>query len=160
MIVLPRLTNRVSTAKRIDALRMLAEYQTWEDARHTEAVAHAVSHSRAMYLDKMQQIVYNVHTNAMLRDKTNIALMSNEEMATGTIIQDIERESRKQRERFDHILAEKYEKISDSSCKSALRCRRCGNPDVVADQKQTRGADEAMTIFCTCTKCGNRWRMS
>ena len=138
---------------------MLAEYQSWDVARTTEAVAHAVSHSRFMYLDKIQQIIFNVHSYQALGEAENLALMSNEELARGTIIEDIERESTEQRTRFEQIIAEKYEKVSKSSCKSAMRCRRCGNPDVMCEQKQTRGADEAMTVFCTCTKCSNRWTM-
>ena len=157
--LLPRAVGRVPAAQRIDALRMLADYQVWEDARGTEASVHALSHSRTMHLDKMQQIIFNVHTNPPLRDVKNLALKSNQELARGTIIEDIERESRDQRTRFEQILAEKYEAVNRSSCRETLRCRRCGNHDVVVEQKQTRGADEAMTVFCTCTKCSNRWTM-
>ena len=157
--VLPQAPGRILASQRIEAIRMLAEYQTWEVARANEAVAHAVSHSRTSYIDKMQQLIFNVHANTSLRDFTNLAVMSDEDLARGTIIDDIERESTEQRARFEQILTEKYEQVSRSSCKSAMRCRRCGNHDVMCEQKQTRGADEAMTVFCTCTKCSNRWTM-
>lgn len=158
-ICVPRAPWRISARHRIQTIRMLADYQSWENARSTEAIAHAVSHSRAMYLDKMQQIIFNLHSYPRHRECINLALMSNEELARGTIIEDIERESMEQRKRFAQILAEKYERVNRDSCKSAMRCRRCGNQDVMCEQKQTRGADEAMTVFCTCTKCSNRWTM-
>lgn len=38
-----------------------------------------------------------------------------------------------------------------------FRCKRCKSLDVDTEQKQTRSADEPMTIFCLCTKCGLRF---
>lgn len=151
--------SAVAPSQRIRSLRMLSEYQDWETARATEAVAYAVSRSRVMYCDKMQQIIYNLHAHGSLAQKPGLALMTNRELAKGTIIEDIEVESIQQCLRFEQILAEKYELVDRSGCKSTMRCRRCGNQDIVCEQKQTRGADEAMTVFCTCTKCCNRWTM-
>lgn len=144
---------------RIRVLRLLSKYQPWEQARENEAVAHAISSSTTAYTDKMRQLIYNVRFNPSLRPKTNLALLSDRELARGTVIEDIETESAQRCTRFEQILTEKYELVSRSVCKSALRCRRCGNQDIVCEQKQTRGADEAMTVFCTCTKCSNRWTM-
>lgn len=42
----------------------------------------------------------------------------------------------------------------------ALRCSKCGSDCVSVQQKQTRSADEGMTIFCSCDGCGVQWRMS
>lgn len=36
-------------------------------------------------------------------------------------------------------------------------CKRCKSFDVDTEQKQTRSADEPMTIFCTCNSCGKRF---
>lgn len=35
---------------------------------------------------------------------------------------------------------------------------RCGSTECFAYQLQTRSADEPMTTFVTCTKCGKRWK--
>ena len=40
-----------------------------------------------------------------------------------------------------------------------IQCRKCKSSEVDTDQKQTRSADEPMTIFCQCRKCGTRFRM-
>ena len=36
------------------------------------------------------------------------------------------------------------------------RCK-CGNINLAFSEKQTRSADEPMTIFVRCPACGNRW---
>lgn len=46
-----------------------------------------------------------------------------------------------------------------SKSQGALRCGRCFGTEIALEQKQTRGADESMTIFCECRRCGKRWRM-
>lgn len=38
-----------------------------------------------------------------------------------------------------------------------LKCARCKSTDVDVDQKQTRSADEPMTLFALCINCGTRW---
>jgi transcription elongation factor S-II len=39
-----------------------------------------------------------------------------------------------------------------------FKCGRCGSLKTTHYQKQTRSADEPMTVFIQCTKCPNRWR--
>jgi len=38
-----------------------------------------------------------------------------------------------------------------------FQCSKCNSFDVDTEQKQTRSADEPMTIFCTCNSCGKRF---
>lgn len=40
-----------------------------------------------------------------------------------------------------------------------IQCRRCKSFSVDTEQKQTRSADEPMTIFCVCRQCKNAFRM-
>ncbi len=35
----------------------------------------------------------------------------------------------------------------------------CKSKDIDTEQKQTRSADEPMTLFCACNRCGKRWVM-
>ena len=42
---------------------------------------------------------------------------------------------------------------------SGLQCSRCHSHNIALEQKQTRGADESMTIFCECRNCNKRWKM-
>lgn len=48
----------------------------------------------------------------------------------------------------------------DASAPTFIKCRRCGSNAVDTEQKQTRSADEPMTIFCLCRKCETRWTMN
>lgn len=41
--------------------------------------------------------------------------------------------------------------------KSILVCGRCQKRSVDYYEKQTRGADEPMTVFAHCLACGKRW---
>lgn len=40
-----------------------------------------------------------------------------------------------------------------------IQCRKCKSSDVDTEQKQTRSADEPMTLFCFCKACGSRFVM-
>ena len=48
--------------------------------------------------------------------------------------------------------------INKEITESILVCGKCKKRQVDYYEKQTRGADEPMTIFATCLNCGNRWR--
>lgn len=41
-----------------------------------------------------------------------------------------------------------------------IQCRKCKSNEVDTEQKQTRSADEPMTIFCKCRKCETRFIMT
>jgi DNA-directed RNA polymerase subunit M/transcription elongation factor TFIIS len=42
---------------------------------------------------------------------------------------------------------------------AGTQCGRCRSRDIKFEMLQTRSADEPMSIFCTCDRCGKRWRM-
>lgn len=42
--------------------------------------------------------------------------------------------------------------------KGVAKCGKCGSEEVYTAEKQTRSADEPMTIFFTCAHCSSRWR--
>ncbi|KAL5638708.1 hypothetical protein ACGC1H_003163 [Rhizoctonia solani] len=42
----------------------------------------------------------------------------------------------------------------------AFQCGRCKNYKTRYRQAQTRSADEPMTVFYSCTVCGNKWKFS
>jgi transcription elongation factor S-II len=81
-------------------------------------------------------------------------------LAGGVMAADAERKAL-----FSQMLHDKFEDMSATfeangrTRASGLQCRRCKSTDVAWEQKQTRGADEAMTVFCSCATCGNRWTM-
>lgn len=129
-------------------------------SREIEAAIHAICRNMLEYTDKCQQIILNLKQNCNLANLgKDLVITSDSEMSKGTIIEDIERESSIQRNRFESMLQEKYDMMNDKSYNTTLKCRRCGSAEVSWEQKQTRSADEASTVFCTCNKCNNRWTM-
>jgi hypothetical protein len=42
--------------------------------------------------------------------------------------------------------------------KGAIDCKKCGSDETLSVEKQTRSADEPMTIMVTCLACNHKWR--
>lgn len=143
---LPRSVEILTASQRVAASRYFAAHQEWNVARENEALMYAISWSSNMYHDKLHQIIYNLRANKDLRARTDLSLLDDAELSKGTVTEDIARERKEQIERFNNILQEKYELASRSNTRTTMRCRRCGGTDIHAEQKQTRGADEAMKI--------------
>ena len=60
--------------------------------------------------------------------------------------------------RYEQYLNSRYYTQKLESVKGIFgRCRDCNNDEVVYYEKQTRSADEPMTIFITCTSCNYKW---
>lgn len=51
------------------------------------------------------------------------------------------------------IFSEKFERVT-----GIFKCGRCKSGEVDYTQQQTRSGDEPLTTFCTCLKCGNKWK--
>lgn len=71
----------------------------------------------------------------------------------------------------DDINKELYERISieafiEKSIATKIKntvgihCKKCGSDNVFSESRQTRSADEAMTVFYTCLNCGNKWKVN
>jgi len=71
--------------------------------------------------------------------------------------------TKKERQRWKKLRKEKIKekqehllKFSDN--KSLLQCGRCKEFKVTYYQRQTRSADEPMSVFATCHACGKKWK--
>lgn len=63
--------------------------------------------------------------------------------------------------RFNELLAQNVESVKTSAAHThSVVCSKCGSSDVAVMLRQTRSADEGMSSFANCRKCGARWRMS
>ena len=125
-----------------------------------ESAFHSIAISKEMYIDKLLQLLHNLRQNANLANRgKNIIQLSDAEMAQGTILEFLQNEAIMRVKRFDQMLQDKYDSMNDKTYASSLKCNKCGSSDVTWEQKQTRSADEAMTVFCTCSKCKLRWKM-
>ena len=57
--------------------------------------------------------------------------------------------------RYDRIEKPEHLNIEEG----VLECSGCKCKRIHTYSQQTRSADESTTIFCTCIKCGNKWKM-
>jgi DNA-directed RNA polymerase subunit M len=44
--------------------------------------------------------------------------------------------------------------------KAKALCKKCGNTEAYYYSVQTRGGDESETVYMTCTKCKNVWKVT
>lgn len=126
-------------------------------ARNIESALHAHSSSSSDYMDNGIRVAFNMYSNPTIASP-DMVFLNDRDLIHGTLLEQIEHETKLRNERFEKMLQEKYEQIDEEGYTGVLRCRRCGRSDNVSyDEKQTRGSDESMTLFCNCGNCGNRW---
>lgn len=145
--------------RRQQSLRLLATARPSDVllCREVEAACHAASTTAHEYDDHVRRAAFNLHENASVG--VDVVHTADAELTEGTLLGRIEQESRMRSERFQQMLQEKYDALNDRKFQAIVRCRRCGSEEVSWEEKQTRSADEAATLFCVCATCKNRWVM-
>lgn len=126
--------------------------------RDIESSIHAFSKTEQEYIDNVLRVSFNVYSNPSVAHP-DIVVMRDEDLLEGTLLEKIKHETKMRNDRYNKILQEKYDQINEKGYTAILKCRRCGSEEVSYDEKQTRGADEAATVFCFCQTCSNRWVM-
>lgn len=140
------------------------------------------------YMRAVKRISYNVAMNPQILNEFPIELLhtvTSAVFARGTELEKQDRACADRIARQEQLLQRPHESMMTTSASSssstttttqviyrtttttaaeakkrgAIVCGKCKTSDVTVEQKQTRGADEAMTIFCSCNTCGLRWRM-
>jgi transcription elongation factor S-II len=109
-----------------------------------------------IYVDRLRSIYINLK-NDELKQKLiskefkahELAFMTHQEMVPEKWKQLIE----DKKIRDENKYAPKLEASTDN-----FTCRKCKSKECSYYQLQTRSADEPMTTFVTCIKCGNRWK--
>jgi DNA-directed RNA polymerase subunit M/transcription elongation factor TFIIS len=89
--------------------------------------------------------------------------MKDVELLLGTGVARAQEQLDDSESRFKSMLQEKFEELTDKGhdgSEGLLKCTRCLSTNVIWDQRQTRSADEGMTIIAKCLHCNNAWSMS
>lgn len=91
-----------------------------------------------------------------------IASMPPNALLANTMTDQIQRQMDMHEHRFKEMLQERFEELekNSDSTEGLLQCGRCKSTNVIWEQRQTRSADEGMTIIAVCVKCSNKWRMT
>jgi len=126
------------------------------------------------YKEKARSLMFNLKRNEQLRynlvegdvDPSDLMNMTPEQLATA--------EKKAEREKLEKDIQDSRrldweqaneDKINDMCGikgdllnASLFTCGRCKSIKTTSTQKQTRSADEPMTVFVLCMNCGNRWK--
>jgi DNA-directed RNA polymerase subunit M/transcription elongation factor TFIIS len=162
-------TAQLSHAFRLRATRLL--WQTVKSLDVARRIERCVFEGAVVggiaYGPKITQLAENLRQNAdrLLSQYAvdTLAFLDDRSLCQGTPTQDwwdahTEKLAHELKVMSDKDEYEREEQDNADLAASTLVCSRCHSKTIKIDQKQTRGADEAMTVFCTC-QCGNRWRM-
>ena len=126
-------------------------------------------HSREAYMAHMRKMAYNLASNgaALLArySPDQLAQLDDAILAKGSPIEKWADAYRERKREEDELLRSNESVIEEDECarqqvEGIMVCTRCKSTDITWDQKQTRGADESMTVFFQCRNCAKRWKMS
>ena len=108
-----------------------------------------------IYTDHLRSILNNLKED-ILKQITDgnikpqvVAFMTHQELSPNKWKQMIEAKSKRDKNKFETSVA---------ASTDTFTCRKCKSNECTYYQMQTRSADEPMTTFVTCLKCGNRFK--
>jgi DNA-directed RNA polymerase subunit M/transcription elongation factor TFIIS len=133
-------------------------------ARQLEETIYLVSvQQKVDYRKKVLEIAWNLEKNGVFLlsryEPRVIVYLDDQKLAENTDVADWWAEHN-QRIRHQRSLLNEEAKFEETEqLSSGLTCNRCHSRLIDIQQQQTRSADEGMTVFCTCKKCGMRWKM-
>ena len=113
------LSNRptISVQRRLNVTKKFYEMtENIHSSRELEGAVHCICRNEDEYINKCQQLIVNLRQNKNLIELgMDIVVKTDPEMAKNTIIEDIEREDNRRKEKFEQMLQEKYEMLNDKS---------------------------------------------
>ena len=133
---------------------------------------HSAEFDKAEYTAKARSLIFNVKKNDQLRldicegnlPAQGLVHLTQAQLATAEVreAQDKAAEDAAMERRSDYfkITRDKIAKANgiDPNAAGEFQCNKCKSTKVTYYQMQTRSADEPMTVFLSCLKCGKRWR--
>ncbi len=115
-----------------------------------------------IYVDRFKSLYFNIKKNSYVNNKhflkkIKIKNMGNEEISNLT---HRDMKPKLWKKLIDNKIKrdESLVKGDISASTDEFKCFKCFQRVCTYYQLQTRSADEPMTTFVTCLKCGNRWR--
>jgi transcription elongation factor S-II len=109
-----------------------------------------------IYVDHLRSIFVNLKNPKLLEliksgelKAQKVPFMTHQEMCPEKWEELIQAKIKRDKNKFE----QKIEASTDS-----FTCRKCWQKKCTFYQLQTRAADEPMTLYISCTICGNRWK--
>jgi transcription elongation factor S-II len=126
------------------------------------------------YLSKARSLCFNIKKNGPLATQITLGQIAGDELVSMTSEELASDEKRKEmEERLKAIMESKrldWDQANEGKINemcgirgdllsaSLFTCDRCKSVKTTSTQKQTRSADEPMTVFVFCLNCGKRWK--
>lgn len=139
-----------------------------------EAAIWKSNPDKKAYADKARSLAFNMKKNAALTQEVILGQIEPSDLVKMKVEELASQEMRKKREqdakavndskRMDwdqaneHKINEMCGIRGDLLKASLFTCGRCKSVKTTSTQKQTRSADEPMTVFVLCLNCGKRWK--
>jgi transcription elongation factor S-II len=115
-----------------------------------------------IYNDRFKSIYFNIKDNTYVQNKHFLKKLKIKKMSNENLCKLTHRDMNpklwkklidKKIKRDEHFITGDIMSSTDE-----FKCFKCFERQCTYYQLQTRSADEPMTTFVTCLKCGNRWR--
>jgi transcription elongation factor S-II len=146
-----------------------------ESATNVEAaIQKSFSKDKQGYLGKARSLCFNIKKNVALAGQVLLGQIPADELVAMTSDQLASDERRKEMEERTKNVMDKnlldWDQANESKINemcgirgdllraSLFTCGRCKSIKTTSTQKQTRSADEPMTVFVLCLNCGKRWK--
>jgi transcription elongation factor S-II len=143
-------------------------------AIEVEAAIWSTCPEKKAYTEKGRSLVFNLKRNKSLTQDVILGNVTPETLAKMTSEELLSEEKRQERsQEAKKIIDSKrldWDKANESKINemcgikgdllkaSLFTCGRCKSTKTTSTQKQTRSADEPMTVFVLCLNCGKRWK--
>ena len=156
-----QVTDRISAALGDRQIAMDFESVIYEEIKGSD-VDYAANLGRLLFLIEENQ---NLLISLARRSSAAEAFASKDStLLAGTLAARRHEQMDAHEAKFENMLQEKFEALRDDAgakeTDGLLQCGRCGSSNVTFNQKQTRSADEGMTLLCVCLKCSFNWVMN
>lgn len=109
------------------------------------------------YWQVMTDLVWLADHGLPVRDPDNFLWSTREEKLQGTE-QAANVAAEHQRAALEERLLQENLETAMSELAGVMRCSKCKSNRIAINQKQSRAADEGMTLYCLC-ECGHAWKM-
>ena len=117
---------------------------------------------KTIYLNKLKRIYTNLDPESYVKNTNLLKRLKNKDMLPHEIAFFENKDLFP--ERWNKIIDEKAARdksiaeIDMGAATTIYTCSKCKNNKTVYYEMQTRGADEAMSVFITCLCCGKKWK--
>jgi len=180
--------QRQNICKKLSSLLLLVKADLVKSGINGDAVEHLVEQraaeiesatyqnfrDRKDYANKARSLAFNLKKNRDLCQEIILGHIEAEELVKMSSEQLASDETKKERQKqaqklidskrldWDQANEDKINQMcgikGDLLKASLFTCSRCKSVKTTSTQKQTRSADEPMTVFVLCLNCGKRWK--